>query len=72
MAMGRLVNCIWAGHPSSDPALPGHLLPQGEKGRRTQALHQEPPSPLEGEGPGVRGVLLLSGAFFGEFTHGNG
>src|SRR5690606_18066235 len=36
----------------------GHSsIPQGEKGRRTQALAKEPPSPLEGEGMGVRGAL---------------
>ncbi len=34
-----------------------HLLPQGEKGNRgSSAL--EPPSPLVGEGLGVRGALL--------------
>src|SRR5690606_6840342 len=49
-------------HPSSDPASPANLPPQGATGRlgkrhgRTQKQQRKPPSPLVGEGPGMRGA----------------
>src|SRR5690606_27645361 len=38
------------------PLRSGHLLPQGEKGI-PWLINSAHPSPLEGEGPGVRGAL---------------
>src|SRR5690606_12444917 len=40
----------------------GHSsIPQREKGSLAPALQKEPPSPLEGEGLGMRGALNLRG-----------
>ena len=48
-----------AAHPSSDRFAATFSL-KGRREEERRRLRQEPPSPLEGEGSGVRGVLSSS------------